>query len=408
MIKSITSVKVKGKRVIVRAGFDVVLETTKESEEPKVVDDTRIKDILPTLRYLREQKAKIIIISHMQRPDGWDETKSMWPVAEDLARLLNYKVVKITDKLPSYDVPHIYFLTSDVTKKDYSALSKKLKAEDILFLENMRFYKGEGSNDQKFAKTLAKFGDVYVNDAFSMAHRTETSTCGVAELLPHYAGVSLMKEIQALGKILRAPAQPFVLLMGGAKVVDKAETIHNLAKHANYILVGGALGSSFLAAAGYDVGKSKIADVPLAKELLRNYKSKIILPVDVVVAKSLGDQARAVDIGKVRANEMMFDIGPKTILKFSQYIKAAKTLVWNGPMGVIEEKKFSSGSAALASVFASRSLGPAYGVIGGGETIEVVDRAKVAEFIDHVSTGGGAMLDFLAGKKLPGLTVLEK
>lgn len=411
MIKSITSVKVGGRRVIVRAGFDVQLEKweggIEKGESLRVVDDTRIKDILPTLRYLIREKAKIVIVSHLGRPDGWDKEKSMWPVAQDLGRILNYKTVKIKDHLPNYGIPHVYFLESNITKKDYSALSNQINPGDILFLENVRFYKGEQSNDAKFIKTLASFGDVYVEDAFSVVHRQESSTYGLAEKLPHYAGVSLLKEIKAMNHVLQTPAKPMVLIMGGAKVVDKAETIHNLAKHADYILVGGALGNSFLAAAGYETGKSEVTDVSLAKELLRNYKSKIILPVDAVVAKSETDVATAREITKILPNETMYDIGPKTVLKFSTYIKKAKTLVWNGPMGIIEIKKFSFGSAGLATAFAAKARGAAFGIVGGGETIEVIDRAKVGEFIDHVSTGGGAMLEYLAGKKLPGIEVLK-
>jgi phosphoglycerate kinase len=241
-----------------------------------------------------------------------------------------------------------------------------------------------------------------------VVHRKEASVYGLAQKLPSYAGVSLMKEISSLNKILRSPSHPMVLIMGGAKVEDKAATIHHLAKHADYILVGGALGNTFLKAAGYETGKSKTENVAMAKELLRNYKSKIVLPADVVVSKSEAEHARAVDISKVRANEIMNDIGPKSVRKFSQYINRAKTLVWNGPMGIIEEKKFSFGSSGIATAFASKSRGAAFGVIGGGETIQVIDRAKVAEFIDHISTGGGSMLEYLAGKKLPGIEVLEK
>jgi phosphoglycerate kinase len=412
MIKSITSVKTGNKRVLVRAGFDVQLKEggglRGEGGVLEVVDDTRIRDILPTLKYLIDQGSRIIIVSHLGRPEGWDESKSMWPVAEKLAELLKYKATKVKDKLPDYDVPHVYFLQSDITKKKtYAALSKKIKPGEILFLENIRFYPGEKENDEKFVKTLGSFGDIYVEDAFSVVHRKEASTYGVAEILPHYAGISLLKEIDSLNRVMHAPSKPFILIMGGAKVVDKAETIRNLAKHANYILVGGALGNSFLAAAGYETGKSKVSDLQLAKQLLRNYKNKIILPVDVVVAKSEKDNPRSVDVTKIKPSDNMYDIGPKTVRKFAEYIKKGKTLVWNGPMGLIELRKFAFGSKALAQVFASKSKGPAYGVIGGGETIEVVDQAKVAEFIDHISTGGGAMLEFLAGKALPGIKILE-
>jgi phosphoglycerate kinase len=408
MIKPITSIKVTGKRVVVRAGFDVQLKLNPHKETLQVVDDTRVKDILPTLRYLIKQKAKIVIISHLDRPKGWEPAKSMWPVAQDLARLLNYKAVKFSDRMPDYSVPHVNFLTRDITKKDYSQYSKDLRPGDILFLENLRFYAGEKDNDAKFIKTLATFGDIFVQDAFSVVHRKESSVYGIAQKLPSYAGVSLMKEISSLNKLLRSPAHPMVLIMGGAKVEDKAATIQHLAKHADHILVGGALGNSFLAAAGYETGKSRVEDVPLAKELLRNYKSKIVLPADVVVAKDESVHARAVDVSKVHANEIMQDIGPKSVRKFAQFINSAKTLVWNGPMGVIEDKKFWFGSSGIATAFATKSKGAAFGVIGGGETIQVIDRAKVAEYIDHISTGGGSMLEYLAGKKLPGIEVLNK
>lgn len=394
--------------MVVRAGFDVQLEKKSHHTEFTVVDDTRVRDILPTLKYLIKQKARIVIVSHLGRPEGYDESKSMWPVAEDLARILNYKPVKVTDRLPEYAVPHVYFLASDITKKDYSSMSEKISPGDILFLENARFYKGEQENDPKFVKTLASFGDIYVEDAFSVVHRKEASTYGLAEKLPHYAGVSLLGEIKSLNRLTQNPAHPMVLIMGGAKVADKAGTIKNLAKHADFILVGGALGNSFLKAAGYETGKSKVADVALAKELLRNFKSKIILPADIIVAKSEEGEARACSVAGVRPNENLYDIGPQTVLKFSSYIKKAKTLVWNGPMGIIEMKKFSFGSAGVATAFAARSRGPAFGVVGGGETIQVINREKVAEFIDHVSTGGGAMLEYLAGKKLPGIEILEK
>ncbi len=385
-----------------RAGFDVPLQ------DGKVVDDSRIKDVLPTLKYLIEQKAKIVIISHVGRPEGWDHSKSLWPVAEKLGELINYKVAKVSDRLSKYPVPHINFLPEDITKKDYSALSKELAAGSILFLENVRFYRGEQDAHEGLAKTLATFGDVYVNEAFSVAHRKEASTFALAKLLPHYAGVSLIKEIQALKKVLHHPQQPLIVIMGGAKIEGKVETIENLAKHADHVLIGGAMINSFLAALGFETGKSAVADVKVAKQLLRNYKNKIVLPQDVVVANSEEGHAQVVSIEKIRSYQMNYDIGPKTIHLFSGYIKNAKTLLWNGPLGKIEQKKFSTGSMAIAQVFASRSKGKAFGIVGGGETVEVVDRAKVSQFIDHVSTGGGAMLEFLAGKTLPAIKVLEK
>jgi phosphoglycerate kinase len=408
MIKSVTSVKVTGRRVVMRAGFDVPLKQSREKETFEVADENRIKDALPTIEYLIKQKAKIVIISHLGRPKGeWVKEKSMWPVAHDLARLLKRKAVKVSGKLPTYNIPHIYFFESDITKKDYSGLVKKLKEGDILFLENMRFYKGEEDNDKDFVETLAAYGEVYVNDAFSVAHRKEASTYGVAQKLKPYAGVSLLNEIKALDRVLKNPQKPMVVVMGGAKIADKVDTIHALAKHAQYVCIGGAIANAFIAAKGYEIGKSKVAEVPLAKELMRDYKSKIVLPVDVVVAKNPKDHARVVPLDKIRSDDCIYDIGPKTVSKFSELIKEGKTLVWNGPMGLIEEPKFTFGSKAIAHIFAWRAKGPAFGVVGGGESVEVVHMAKVAEFIDHVSTGGGAMLEYLGGKTLPGIKVLD-
>jgi phosphoglycerate kinase len=409
MIKAISSVKINGRRVLMRAGFDVPLKQTKEKENFVVADDNRIKDALPTLKYLIKEGAVITIMAHLGRPDGkWLTEKSLWPVAQELGKLLKRKVVRVSTKLPTYNIPHIYFLESDIAKKDYSALTKKMRPGDILFLENLRFYPGEQANDPSFARILAAYGDLFVNDAFSVAHRKEASTYGVARLLKPYAGVSLMREIVNLDKVLKKPAKPMVVIMGGAKIADKIDTINNLAVNAEHVLIGGAIANAFIKAMGYEIGQSKVAEVPLAKELLRNYKEKLILPVDVVVAKDETSASRAVALDQIRPNECIFDIGPKTVTRFAEYIKQAKTLVWNGPMGKIETPKFQFGSKAVAEVFASRSKRAAFGVVGGGETVQAVDMAKVAEFIDHVSTGGGAMLEYLGGKKLPGLEVLNQ
>jgi len=393
--------------VIVRAGFDVPLVKNIHTEELEVADDTRIRDVLPTLKYLIEQKAKIIIISHLDRPQGRQENKSLWPVAVKLSELINYKVVKVHDKLPDYQVPHINFLASDITKRDYSKLSREVPSGNILFLENLRFYKQEEANDEEFVKNLADFGDVYVNEAFSVAHRKAASTVGLAKKLPAYGGISFIKEIHALQKITKNPALPMVVLLGGIKIADKVETIHNLAKHASKIIVGGGMGSTFLKAREYEVGESKISEVSMAKQLLRQYKDKLVLPVDVVVAAGLKSRPRVSAVEKVLPNEAIFDIGPETIRNFATVIKTAKTLAWNGPFGMFEDPRYGHGSRAIAQVFAAQSKGRAYGLVGGGETVEVIDQAKVTEFIDHISTGGGAMLEFLSGKQLPAIKALE-
>ncbi|MBI4363561.1 MAG: phosphoglycerate kinase [Candidatus Doudnabacteria bacterium] len=402
MIRSITSVKVSGRRVFIRAGFDVPLK------DGRVADDARIKDALPTLRYLIDQRAKIIIGSHLNRPNGWNETKSLWPVAEKLGEFLNYKVVKVTNKLPDYPVPHIYFFTQDITKGNYADLTRTMRGGDILMLENLRFYPGEQENSEEFAKALAQFADVFVNEAFSNAHRKDASVFSLPNLLPAYAGIDFLREIQALNQVAQHPQKPMVLLIGGAKISDKVETIENLADKVDYILVGGRVGNTFLKAAGYDVGKSETEDEVIAKHLLRNYKNKIVLPADLVVAKSVDDVPRAVTPDKIRPTDIILDIGPASIRKFSQLLKSAKTLVWNGPFGVIEKPKFAFGSKGLAQAFASRSKGQAFGLVGGGETVELIHQAKVEQFIDHISTAGGAMLEFLSGKQLPAIKALER
>ncbi len=408
MIKSITSVKVDGKRVIVRAGFDVPLKKNAHHEGWEVVDDTRIKDNLSTLKHLIKNQAKIIILSKLGRPEGkWDENLSMWPVALKLGELLGTKVIKVKDKLPSYKIPHIYFLTEDITKNDYSKLSKEIANGSILFLENMFFYPGEEANDSKFISILKKFGELYVEEAFASAHHKASSNYGLPRELKSYAGISLTQEISSLNKLLRNPAKPMAILMGGAKIHDKVETLENLIPHADHVIIGGALANTFLKAMGYEVGISKISDVNIAKHILRNYKHKLIFPVDVVVSTSTTGKPRLSSLTKIQKNEMVLDIGPASIRKFSGIIKEAKTLIWNGPFGLIEDPRYAFGSKGIAHIFGARSKGFAYGVVGGGETIEVINMAHVTNFVDHVSMGGGAMLDYLAGKKLPGIKVLE-
>lgn len=409
MIKPITSVKLKGRRVLLRVGFDVPLEK-KKSGGFMVVDSTRIEAAIPTIAHLVGQKAKIVIISHLGRPEGkWQMDKSMRPTAERLAELMDRKLVVVKDHLPSYKVAsHVFFLDEDITLNDCSDLSHELADGEILFLENLRFYAGEEANDQAFSKNLARFGDVYVNDAFSVAHRKAASNYGVAQKLPSYAGVSLIREMVALDKAIKKPELPLISIIGGAKISDKIDTINFLAPKSEKILIGGAIANSFLKAQGYEIGNSKAAEIPLAKELLRHFKDKLELPVDLVVAKYEEGPARATTPEKVKPGEYIFDIGPETVRKFSRYIREAKTLIWNGPLGLIEKKKFSFGSMAIAQAFASRTKGKAYGVVGGGESLEVIARAQVGQFIDHVSTGGGAMLEYMAGKTLPGIKVLDK
>jgi phosphoglycerate kinase len=407
MIKSITSVKVSGRRVVVRAGFDVPLEKNSKTGNWDVADETRIKDALPTIKHLLTQKAKVVIISHLGRPEGWDKEKSLLPAAIKLGEMLCMQTVEVTDSLSGHNSARVYFVTSDITQKDYSLLTHDMKDGDILFLENMRFYKGEETNDQKFINTIASFGDLYVNEAFSVAHRKESSTYGIAEKLPAYAGLGFLKEIEILSRLIRTPHAPFIFMFGGAKAEDKIQVIEFLSQQVAHFLIGGASANAFLAAKGFEVGKSKVSGIEAARQVLRNLGHKIILPVDVVVAKDEQGQAQHKRITEIQPDDMIYDIGPETIRNYSKYIKSASTLVWNGPFGLFENPKFAAGSRALAQIFAARSKGQAFGVVGGGETVELFDQTKSSNFVDHISTGGGAMLEFLAGKKLPAIKVLE-
>ncbi|MGE5298016.1 MAG: phosphoglycerate kinase [Acidobacteriaceae bacterium] len=409
MIKVVTTVKFKNAAVLLRAGFDVPLKQLKEKNEWVVADNTRIKDCLPTIQYLIGQRAKIILLSHLDRPKGQVVSdKSMWPVAFELAGLLGLKPVRVKDVLPAYSIPHLYFLDSDITKKDYSPLVSKMKPGDILFLENLRFYPGEEEGDRQFIETLAKFGKFYVNEAFSVAHRKEASMFGLPSKLTAYVGISFAKEIAALDRLIKNPAQPFVVIMGGVKVEDKVDTINYLGDKAQKLLLGGAIGNGFIKALGYEIGQSKAADESVAKQIYRNFKDKIVLPEDVVVAKTETDNPRVVTLDKVLPNETIFDIGPKTVARFSGEISKAKTVVWNGPLGKIEVSKFAFGSKAMARAIAGVGKGKAFTVVGGGETALAVDMTHVSEFIDHISTGGGALLEYLAGKKLPAIKALEQ
>jgi phosphoglycerate kinase len=409
MIKSISTVNVEGKCVILRAGFDVPLKKLKEKEVFAVADNTRIRDALKTINYLVKRKAKIVIISHLDRPNGQHmPEKSMWPVAEELGRLIKVKTVIIAGKFPQYQIPHIYFLSADITSRDFSGLAKKMKPGDVLFLENLRFYPGEEENSNLFVEALSRYGEIYVNEAFSVAHRMAASTYGLPLKLKSYAGISLGNELSSLDRLLKRPKQPFVVVMGGVKVSDKVDTINHLGIGAEKLLLGGAIGNGFIKAFGYEVGRSLAAEQHICSELLRNFRDKIVLPEDVVVARSEEDDARVVSLDKVKPYETIYDIGPKTVNRFTKEIRSAKTIVWNGPLGKIEVPKFSFGSKAVARAIAQVGKRKAFTVVGGGETAEVVSMAKAAEFIDHVSTGGGALLEYLAGKELPALKALSQ
>ena len=393
----------KGKSILLRADFD------DPHDGSRLLDDYRIKASTETINFLRQQGAKIIIVSKTGRPKGFDAAESLFPAAQRLAELLDLKLVVYKDRLPEYDIKHLIFFTGDIRKEqDWQAL-KKSPDKDIILLENIRFYSEEEGLDYDFAKSLAGLADIYVDDAFAMAHRNEVTTSLLPEFMPGFAGLRVEKELKALDKLLTLKANPFIIMMGGAKITDKVGAIKKLGKSADKILIGGGPANLFFFAKGIEIGKSicEKDKVDLAKEITRNFKDKIVLPLDVLVAKSDFADPHFCDIDAVKKNEAIFDIGPKTILEFAKHIKAAKKMVWNGPMGQFEIKTFSHGTMAIAQLYASKCKASSYGVVGGGDTVSALAEAGVLDQIDFVSTGGGAMLDYLAGEKLPALVALE-
>lgn len=381
----------KGKRALLRVDFNVPL--AKGGKIPPEAEQ-RIREGLPTIQKLVKSGAKTVIVSHLGRPEGPDKKLSLAPVVKHLAALLGKKVLFVADSL-----------------EDDEKVEKKLasmKNGDVAVLENIRFYKGEEKNSLFFARRLASLGDLFINDAFAVAHREAASNAGLANLLPSAAGLLMEKEVHGLSKLLSKPSRPFIVLMGGAKISTKLPTLEYLFKVADTVLIGGGMANSFFKAKGYKVGKSLVSneDISLAKRLLKS--KKLVLPSDVLVTTSLAGKAdvRVAAPDDIRQNEYVVDIGTQTMRDYALTLKQAETIVWNGPVGLFEVKKFSYGSTILGRVIAARSSGKAYGVVGGGETVECLQLTGMAEYVDHVSTGGGAMLDFLAGKTLPGLKPL--
>ena len=386
--QTIADIDIAGKRVLIRADLNVPLD------KGKVSDDTRIVAALPTIRYVLANNATPILCSHLGRPKGKPDAKySLKPVAERLAQLLDCRVQTAPDCIGP----------------DAELMAAALPRGDVLLLENLRFHAEEEANDPKFAQALASLADVYVNDAFGSAHRAHASTVGVTAYLPAVAGFLIEKELTFLGQALASPSRPFVSLLGGAKVSDKIEVIHNLLVKVDSLLIGGGMANTFLKAQGKAVGESLVENekIDVAQSLLRDGGRKLILPVDVLVADRLDEQAqtRSVSVNAVPAGWRILDIGPQTVELFTRYLSTARTVVWNGPMGVFEMQPFSAGTFAMAHVLAN--LADAITIVGGGDSASAVERAGVAERISHISTGGGASLEFLEGKELPGVTCLN-
>ncbi len=391
--KSIQDVDVKGKRVIMRVDFNVPLD-----ENGKITDETRIVAAIPTIQYLIEQGAKLILISHLGRPKGKVNKKySLEPVAQNLADQLGQEVTFATDDM----------VVGESARKAVS----NMKDGEVVLLENVRFRKEETKNGEEFAKELASLADIFVNDAFGTAHRAHASTVGIAKFLPAYAGLLIEKELRIMGGALENPERPFVAILGGAKVSDKIGVINHLLEKVDSLIIGGGMSYTFLRAQGYEVGTSLLEEdkIDLAKELLHKAQDKgveLLLPVDVVVAKELKADVehKTVSSHEISSDLMGLDIGEKSVESFSKVIENANTIVWNGPMGVFEIPAFARGTEAIAKALADSH---ATTIIGGGDSAAAVKKLGYGEQMTHISTGGGASLELLEGKELPGISVLE-
>ncbi len=388
--KSVRDVEVTGKRVFVRVDFNVPLENG------AITDDTRIRETLPTIRYLIGNGAKVILASHLGRPKGQVvEEMRLTPAAARLSELLGKPVAKVDEAI------------GDAVKAKVNALHNG----DVLLLENVRFYPGEEKNDPELAKAFAELADLYVNDAFGAAHRAHASTEGVAHHLPAVAGLLMEKELEVLGKALNNPERPFTAIIGGSKVKDKIDVINKMLEIADNILIGGGLAFTFLKAKGYEIGSSLVDDSKLDLALAFIHKAEklgknFLIPVDAVAADDFSETAntRIVDADGIPADWKGLDIGPKTSEKYAAVIKNSKLVVWNGPMGVFEMEPFSHGTRAVAQACAETS---AYTIIGGGDSAAAAEKFKLAGKMDHISTGGGASLEFMEGKALPGVVALN-
>lgn len=387
---SVKDIDLKGKRALVRCDFNVPLK------DGVITNDKRIVAALPTIKYLSDEGARVILCSHLGRPKGeWLPEASLAPVAARLSELLG-KPVR---------------MSRDVIGEDAKNISETLKDGEIALLENVRYYKEETKNDPDFAKELASLADVFVNDAFGTAHRAHASTAGVADYLPAVCGFLIQKEIEVMGGALENPARPFVAVLGGAKVSDKIGVITNLLEKVDTLIVGGAMAYTFLKAQGHGVGASLCEDdkLDLAKEILEKAEEKgvrFLLPVDHVGAEKFDESAEAVAVPGADIPEglMGMDIGPETVKLYSEALSSAGTVVWNGPMGVFEFKQFAEGTLAVAKAIADSS---AVSIIGGGDSVAAVTKLGFADKMTHISTGGGASLEFLEGKELPGIAVLN-
>ena len=392
--KSVESIDVKGKRVLCRCDFNV------PTKEGKITSDKRIVAALPTIEYLIKHGAKVILCSHMGKPKGeWKPELSLKIVAERLSELLGKEVI----------------MAADVVGEDAKAKAAALQEGDVMLLENVRYIKGETKNDPELSKELASMADIFVNDAFGTAHRAHSSTAGVADYLPAVCGYLVQKEVSIMGKALADPARPFVAILGGAKVSDKLNVINNLLEKVDTLIIGGGMAFTFLAAKGYDTGKSLLDTEKLdyCRDMLKKAEEKgvkLLLPVDTVVASAFPTpidaeiEVKTVDSAEIPADMLGLDIGEKARAEFAEAAKTAKTVVWNGPMGVFENPTLAKGTIAVAQALADSD---AVTIVGGGDSAAACEQLGFAREITHISTGGGASLEFLEGLELPGIACLQ-
>lgn len=388
--KTIKDIELTGKKVLVRCDFNVPMD-----ENQNITDNTRIVAAMPTIKYLLEKNCAIILCSHLGRPKGEFKPEfSLAPVAKELSKLLDKEVI----------------MAKDVVGEDANEKAKNLQQGQIMLLENVRFHREETDNDPEFAKKLANMAEIYVSDAFGAVHRAHASTAGVAQYLPAVSGLLIEKELKFLGNAVTNPERPFVAILGGAKVSDKIGVIDSLLEKVDTLIIGGGMAYTFFKAQGYEVGNSlcELDKLDLAKELMEKAKAKgvkLMLPVDTKVGKEFkpDTESKTVDWTEIPADWEGFDIGEKSIEMFSEEIKKAKTVVWNGPLGLFEFEQFAIGTNSIANLLANID---ATTIIGGGDSAAAVKKAGLGDKMTHISTGGGASLEFLEGKKLPGIECL--
>jgi phosphoglycerate kinase len=392
-VRDLTAEQLRGKRALVRVDFNVPLD-----EHGHVSDDTRIRAALPTLELLCDRGARVVLLSHLGRPKGKPNPKySLEPVAR-----------RLTELMPSRSVCFVESTDTDEAMK----ATHTMNDGDVLLLENTRFLGGEETNDERLARALSELGDLYVNDAFGTAHRAHASTEGVARFLkPAVAGLLMEKELEYLHGALENPARPFVAILGGSKISGKIDVIEALLPKVDALLVGGAMACTFYKAMGLETGTSLVEPdrIEMAETLLDEAGTRLILPHDAVVAPSIQDGAKAKAVGRenIPSDMAMLDIGPRSAESYSRAILSAKTVLWNGPMGVFETPPFDKGTRAIADAMAQATAGGATTIVGGGDSAAAVEQAGLSSKMSHVSTGGGASLEFLEGKKLPGVEILD-